>query len=109
MSQNIIKLLNRNWYLSNEVHVIDPAFFPGCHINMRLLIIEKKNLKPNNYMFAYIKNNIWVESTDKYARSKLLLSSEWVENNVPKIIVMMKKKSLTNNNIIELYVCLYQK
>jgi hypothetical protein len=100
MSLNIIKLLNRNWYLSNEVHIIDPAFFPGCHINMRL-IIEKKNLKPNNYMFAYIKNNVWIESTDKYARSKLLLSSDWVENNVPKIIVMMKKKSLTNNNIIE--------
>jgi len=100
MSLNIIKLLNRNWYLSNDVHIIDPAFFPGCHINMRL-IIEKKNLKPDNYMFAYIKNNVWIESTDKYARSKLLLSSDWVENNVPKIIVMMKKKSLTNNNIIE--------
>jgi hypothetical protein len=100
MSLNIIKLLNKRWYLSNEVHVIDPAFFPGCHINLRL-IIEKKNLKSDNYMFAYIKNNVWIESTDKYARSKLLLSSDWVENNVPKIIVMMKKKSLTNNNIIE--------
>lgn len=100
MSLNIIKLLNKRWYLSNEVHVIDPAFFPGCHINLRL-IIEKKNLKSDNYMFAYIKNNVWIESTDKYARSKLLLSSDWVENNVPKIIVMMKKKSLENNNIIE--------
>jgi hypothetical protein len=25
----------------------------------------------------------------------------YIKNNVPKIIVMMKKKSLTNNNIIE--------
>jgi hypothetical protein len=56
--------------------------------------LKRKKLKPNNYIFAYIKNNVWVESTDKYARSKLLLSSKWVENNVPKIIVMMKKKSL---------------
>ena len=52
-------------------------------------------------MFAYIKSNVWIESTNKYVRSKLLLSSDWVENNVPKIIVMMKKKLLENNNIIE--------
>jgi hypothetical protein len=42
MSLNIIKLLNINWYLSNEIHVIDPAFFPGCHINLRLIIEKKK-------------------------------------------------------------------
>ena len=100
MNPQIITIENVNYYVSNEVYVIDPAFFPGCQINMRL-IIEKKNLSPNDYIFAYVKNEKWVVSTMKYARAKLLLTTEWVENNVPKMIINMRKNNISLNKSIE--------
>ncbi len=102
MNPQIITLEDQTYYLSNEVYVFDPPFFPGCQINMRLMI-DKKNLKPNDYVFAYIKNEKWVLSNMKYARAKLLLTTEWVENNVPKMIIYMRKndKKITTNPLIE--------
>lgn len=93
MNPQIITLENTTYYLSNEVYVVDPSFFPGCQINMRLMI-DKKKLNSNDYTFAYIKNEKWVVSNMKYARAKLLLTTEWVENNVPKMIIQMRKKSI---------------
>jgi hypothetical protein len=102
MNPQIIILEDQPYYLSNEVYVFDPSFFPGCQINMRLMI-DKKNLKPNDYVFAYIKNEKWILSNMKYARAKLLLTTEWVENNVPKMIIYMRKndKKMTTNPLIE--------
>jgi hypothetical protein len=100
MSLNIIELNNNKYYLSNEVQVYDPSYFPGCHANTRL-IINKKKLKTDDYIFAYQKNTIWTLSNEKYARAKLLLSAKWVENNVPKVIISKKKE--ININIDELY------
>ena len=93
INPQIITLENETYYLSNEVYVIDPSFFPGCQINMRLMI-DKKILNTNDYTFAYIKNGKWVVSNMKYARAKLLLTTEWVETNVPKMIIQMRKKSV---------------
>ena len=93
MNPQVITIENASYYVSNEVYVIDPAFFPGCQINMRLMI-EKKNLSTNDYIFAYVKNEKWVVSNMKYARAKLLLTTEWVENNVPKMIIHMRRNTL---------------
>ena len=91
MSLQLIKLQNKEYYLSNEIYVYDPSFFPGCQTNTRLMITRKK-LSDNDYTYAYIKNTEWILSKGTYARAKLLLSSEWVENNVPKIIISKKKQ-----------------
>jgi hypothetical protein len=101
MNLQIIKLNNKEYYLSNEIFVYDPSFFPGCQTNTRLMITKKK-LNNDDYTFGYIKNKEWILSKDTYARSKLLLSSEWVENNVPKIIINKKKllNEINNNNVI---------
>jgi hypothetical protein len=93
MNPQVIIIENNTYYLSNEVYVLDPSFFPGCQINMRLMI-DKKNLKPSDYAFGYIKNEKWVISNMKYARAKLLITTEWVENNVPKMIIYMRKKTV---------------
>ena len=74
MNLQIIKLNNKEYYLSNEIFVYDPSFFPGCQTNTRLMITKKK-LSNDDYTFGYIKNKEWILSKDTYARSKLLLSS----------------------------------
>ena len=101
---NKINLKNQDYYLSNELITLDPSFFIGCNSNTRL-IIDKKGLTEKDYIFGYIKNNQWIISKSSYARSKLLLSALWVENNVPKIIILNKKNDIlnTNDNIEELY------
>lgn len=109
MNPQIITIENVNYYVSNEVYVLDPSFFPGCQINMRLMI-DKKNLNASDYAFGYIKNEKWILSNMKYARAKLLLTTEWVENNVPKMIIHMRKNNipsvkpeLNEQDIIDLY------
>lgn len=102
MNLQIIKLNNKEYYLSNEIFVYDPSFFPGCQTNTRLMITKKK-LSNEDYTFGYIKNKEWILSKDTYARSKLLLSSEWVDNNVPKIIINKRKilNEIKNSNVNE--------
>jgi hypothetical protein len=69
------------------------AFFSKVYKNIRN-IIKNKNLSADNYKYAYInKTGSWVESKESYARAKLLLAAEWVENNVPKVIVHKKQEN----------------
>jgi hypothetical protein len=108
---NIITLNNNKYYSAEELHKYDIAFFAGIYKNIRN-IIKNKKLTIDNYKYAYInKKGIWIESKESYARAKILLEADWVENNVPKIIVakkqeskipliIKKQKSKLNNTII---------
>ena len=61
-----------------------PAFFYGCAKTLRK-IIEKKNIKNDEYTYATFapKTNKWSVSNDNVKSAKLLLEKTWVENNVP--------------------------
>ena len=86
-----LSLNNNLYYLAEELHTYDIAFFTKVYKNIRN-IIKNKNLSADNYKYAYInKTGSWVESKESYARAKLLLAAEWVENNVPKVIIHKKQ------------------
>jgi len=87
-----IKINNKEYYLADDVYKLEPTSFVGCSKTSRLIVTNKK-LKSNDYLYVkYIKSkNEWIPSEESYKVAKVLLSKEWVENNVNKF---------KNNNII---------
>jgi len=87
----IIELGGKMFYNTEFVKQSCPAFFYGCAKTLRK-IIEKKNIKNDEYTYATYapKTNKWSLSNDSVKSAKLLLEKTWVENNVP---------SFGNNNI----------
>jgi prophage antirepressor-like protein len=87
-------LNNIKVYEAINVYNYDPSFFLGC--SRIRLIINKKKLNDEDYIFGYIKNGNWIKSKKTYSKAKLLLNATWVENNVPKLKITVQ----TNNNNI---------
>lgn len=87
---NTILFNGQKYYNAEEVQQYDPCFFTKVYKHIRN-IIKNKNLTADDYMYAYLnKKGDWIASIESYARAKLMLKSEWVENNVPKVIVHMR-------------------
>lgn len=102
---NTIVLDNQKYYNAEELQEYDPCFFTKVYNKHVRNIVKNKNLTTNDYIYAYInKNGDWIVSVESYARAKLMLKSEWVEHNVPKIIVHMRTQS-PDATIEELYDC----
>ena len=80
----IIELGGKMFYNTEFVKQSCPAFFYGCAKTLRK-IIEKKNIKNDEYTYATFapKTNKWSVSNDNVKSAKLLLEKTWVENNVP--------------------------
>jgi hypothetical protein len=93
----IIKLENNEYYVADDVYSYDTAYFHGC-LKIRN-IVDKKKLSDNDYVFGYIKGNEYVKSNKNYAKAKLLLTKEWTQKNVPKMMTIDETKKA------ELYEC----
>jgi hypothetical protein len=85
-SQKVSKiLLNNNlYYFVEEIKQECPAFFYGCAKTSRM-IIEKKKINNSDYLYAtYAPKSLkWKQSDETVKSAKLLLSCNWVEQNVP--------------------------
>lgn len=79
-----ISINNKTVFSAEELLNYDKGFFIGC--SRVRLIIEKKRLQENDYIFAYQKNNIWIISSYEYPRAKLYLTEQYVITNVPKMM-----------------------
>ena len=57
----MIKFGSNNYYLAEEIYKYDSKCFIGMAIckNIRT-IITKKNLKPEDYTFGYVKESKWL-------------------------------------------------
>ena len=75
---------NRIMYDLKELYAFDKAYFYGCSRNRK--IIEKRNLSPDDYMFAYQKKGLWIVCSEQYNKCKLMLSEKWVIANVRKMM-----------------------
>ena len=77
------------YYSADELSKYDPAYFYGCARTVRN-IIKKKIIKQDNYVYAtWNKKNNWVISIDQKkpaTKASLLLSSKWVNENIPKMM-----------------------
>jgi prophage antirepressor-like protein len=78
------------YYYAKDIKEYDPTFFHGTAKSVRK-IIEKHNINRVNYIYAsYNKNKGWTiyEDHTKLSKStKLLLTKEYIETNVPKMCV----------------------
>jgi len=80
-----IKFQGNNVYLLNDLLIFDRSFFVGC-IREPRKTIQKKNIHENQYWFAtYSKRtNMWSPATPESRKAKILISEDWVHNNLPK-------------------------
>jgi hypothetical protein len=72
-------------FLLNDLITYDKAFFIGCVDKPRKTIL-KQNIPEDQYWFASFSKRAkqWSQSTSKNCKAKILISEEWVHNNLPK-------------------------
>ena len=71
----------KKYYLSDDLINVSLPFFDGC-INGRR-IIKNKKLTKNDYIYAKMKNEKWVESKgNSYKFDKVLVRKKWIDQNV---------------------------
>jgi FtsZ-binding cell division protein ZapB len=109
----IITIGNKEYYVGSELMEYDKVFFTGCSRTIRK-IIELKKIHQDNY--AYGNNNVkkggWRLSDNQAnppPKANLLLSKDWVESNIPKMMNGLDEKEVKEKydcpeapNIIEL-------
>jgi hypothetical protein len=80
----LIDFNNTKYYRADYVKEINPAFFHGCARSIRY-VIDKKKLTENDYIYATFssKENKWSKSSKEINKASLLLTEEYVNNNVP--------------------------
>jgi len=80
-----IPFQGRNTYLLNDLITFDRPFFVGC-IDKPRKTIQKKNIPDDQYWFGtYSKRtDTWSSATPESRKAKVLISEDWVHNNLPK-------------------------
>jgi len=74
-----------NVYNLSDLITFDRPFFVGC-IDKPRKTIQKKNIPDDQYWFAtYSKQTgVWSPAIPENKKAKVLISEEWVHNNLPK-------------------------
>jgi len=93
-----ITIDNKEYYVGSELMEYDKVYFTGCSRTIRK-IIDLKKIPQDKY--AYGNNNIkkggWRLSDNQIkppAKANLLLSKDWVESNVPKMMNGLDEKEV---------------
>ena len=63
-----ININNKSYFLIDDLCSYDPSYFVGVNRNLRG-IINKKKISEVNYIYAYNKDNQWINSNKTYVRS----------------------------------------
>jgi hypothetical protein len=78
-----VLIQNISYHSAVEMHKYIPKHFKGCPRSRT--IVENKKLQENDYIYAYIKDAVYIKSNKNYAKAKLFLTQKWVENNIPEM------------------------
>jgi hypothetical protein len=80
----IIQIDNIKYYLAEKLKELSPIYFKGTSRGVRV-IIKKKNIHENDYIFGINNDGIWIKTDGNSKKlDKLLLTVEFVKNNVPE-------------------------
>lgn len=94
----IYTINNVEYFISNDVYLYNPEFFIKINDTRNIReIVKYHNVPDTCYIYAYIKKNEWIISTKNYKLAKLLITTEWTNNNVPKFILYNKINTLEYN------------
>jgi hypothetical protein len=83
---NTIPFQGSNVYLLTDLITFDRPFFVGC-IKSQRSVIRKKNIPAHQYWFATHskRTNTWALAIPENCKAKILISEEWVHNNLPRL------------------------
>ena len=82
MTLTPVTLEGQQYYSAHDLKNVYKTYFLGTSRTTRL-IITKKNISPNNYIFAiHTAKNGWVVSDESTKRAKVLLKKEFCEANI---------------------------
>jgi prophage antirepressor-like protein len=83
---NTIPFQGSNVYLLTDLITFDRPFFVGC-IREPRKTIQKKNIPAHQYWFATHskRTNTWALAIPENCKAKILISEEWVHNNIPRL------------------------
>jgi hypothetical protein len=75
-----------NVYILTDLIIFDRPFFVGC-IREPRKTIQKKNIPAHQYWFATHskRTNTWAPAIPENCKAKILISEEWVHNNLPRL------------------------
>lgn len=76
-----LKIENEYVYLADDLRKYDKTFFTGCMKTSRL-IVEKKKISEDAYLFITKRNDIWKISVEKYKKAYLAIKYWWVDENM---------------------------
>jgi len=77
----LVLIGSREYYLATDIREKYPKYFIGCKASIRPFI-KRKNLDPCDYVFVKYVENKYITCDKKYKRGKLLLSKEWIDDNI---------------------------
>jgi hypothetical protein len=85
----VYNVLDVEYYKAKDLRVYDPMFFAGCSKTIRL-IITRKNMTTDEYVYINISKvkgiTLSTNQLKPSLKATLLLSKDWVINNVPKMM-----------------------
>lgn len=67
---------NKTYYNIDEVRDI----FPGTNSFTSRKLISFLRIPSEEYIFAYLKKDIWVISNDNYSKAKVLVTKKWIDS-----------------------------
>ena len=73
----------RIWFDLDDVIQMNQGFFHGC-LRYKRQAITKKNIPEEHYVFVSVTKKGMTICAPEYKRAKILVSIEWVSNNVTK-------------------------
>jgi hypothetical protein len=80
----LITIGDNDYYNGIDLMMCDPLFFKGC-INSRK-ILERKEMEESQYIYAKNVGDNWTECDKDCRRVCILLSKDYVEKNIPKMM-----------------------
>ena len=78
-----VQFNKRVWFDLDEIIQMNQCFFHGC-LKHKRDVLRKKNIPEDHFVFVSVTKKGMVMSKPEYSRAKILVSIEWVTNNVTK-------------------------
>jgi len=98
------------YYNAEDIRKINPTYFKGCAKTIRL-IIKKKDIPKDQFIYGYIKDKKFIISEELYARAKLYFKETWILNkmkifedeinkldDLPPLIKLKKNEKFKDND-----------
>lgn len=77
---------NISYYNLDDVRNMFPNVFVNNKLSSRKLILSL-DITTDDYMYAYLKKNVWVPSNELYCKAKILIKKRWIDSKCNKDII----------------------